>query len=443
MSVVALDSHSSSVEVSEQKDKASLQTGHKKNIAVLDGVRACAIIAVIMFHINLLALHNLWDLPDHPIASALATFGGSGVTLFFVLSGFLLFMPYAKALLFQTAWPSLRQFYLKRALRIIPAYYIALFVIILFFQRQYLQPGKWKQLALFLTFFMDSSHGTFRKLNGPFWTLAIEWQFYMLLPLLALGFLLLVRRLPDAPRQRLRMLVGCCGLIIIWGLGLRLLGSTPEARTPTSFIVRLAVFVLYGIQGKYLENFAVGMIICLCYTYAWHAEHSVDIRQRLRRASLLLAVIGLGLLFFTAIWHFNVLHMRLPIFSFMNVLTPHFDWLNETVIATGYGACVMAILFGPTWMQRPFAWRPLCWIGFISYGLYMWHLPLLDFFDQRIMPHLPTSNNVGTYLLYWCWLVLTVVPIAVVSYRLIEKPCTQMGARLASKLTHHGSGKGA
>ncbi|GCE04047.1 acyltransferase family protein [Dictyobacter aurantiacus] len=433
MSVVVQDNQSH-VEDSASKEKGHLQTGHKKNIAVLDGVRACAIIAVIMFHINLLALHNLWDLPDHPFASALATFGGSGVTLFFVLSGFLLFLPYAKALLFQVEWPSLRQFYLKRALRIIPAYYVALFTIILFFKPQYLQPGRWKQLALFLTFFMDSSHGTFRKLNGPFWTLAIEWQFYMLLPLLALGFLLLARRLPESPAQRLRVMIGCCGLMVIWGLGIRMLGGTAEAHHPTTFIARLAVFVLYGIQGKYLENFAVGMIICLCYTYAWHAEHSADIRYGLRWASPLLAIIGLGLLFFTAIWHFNVLHLQVPIFAFMNVLTPQFDWLNETIIAMGYGACVMAILFGPTWLQRPFAWRPLCWIGFISYGLYMWHLPFLDLFDQQIMPHLPTVNGVATYLLYWGWLFVIVVPIAVVSYRLIEKPCTRMGMRVARRI---------
>ncbi|GCE17831.1 hypothetical protein KDK_16310 [Dictyobacter kobayashii] len=417
----------------QEKGEGILKGEHKKNIAVLDGVRACAIIAVMAFHINLMALNDLWDLPHHPFASALATFGGSGVTLFFVLSGFLLFLPYARALLFQASWPSARQFYLKRAVRIIPAYYVALFLIVLIFQQKYLQPDRWKQLSLFLVFFMDSSRATFRQLNGPFWTLAIEWQFYMLLPLLALGFLLIARRLPSLPGQRLFVMLGCCGLVIVWGLVLRLLGNSSLAQHQTSLIGRALLIFLYGVQGKYLENFAIGMIICLCYTYAWHAENGVIIRQRFRRATLLLGAGGVALLLFTAIWHFNVLHMQLPIFAFMDILTPQFNWLNEMIIAVGYGSCMMAILFGPVWVQSLFAWRPLCWIGFISYGLYMWHLPLLDFFNHKILPQIPAFSHVGLYLSYWLWLILIVMPIAVASYQLIEKPCIQFGSRLARR----------
>ncbi len=55
------------------------------------------------------------------------------------------------------------------------------------FQRQYLQPQHWQELGLFFTFLMDSSRATFKQLNAPFWMLAIEWQFYMPLPLLVLG----------------------------------------------------------------------------------------------------------------------------------------------------------------------------------------------------------------------------------------------------------------
>ncbi len=80
---------------------------------------------VMVFHINRITGDNLWSSSENPLASSVSTAGGTGVTLFFVLSGFLLFMPFAKALLFNTQWPLNRVFYLRRFLRIIPGYYVS------------------------------------------------------------------------------------------------------------------------------------------------------------------------------------------------------------------------------------------------------------------------------------------------------------------------------
>ena len=367
-------------------------------IRVLDGLRAIATLSVIAFHIGVLLDDNhFWDAFRYPVISAVATFGGSGVTLFFVLSGFLLFLPYAKSLIFQDRWPSARQFYLKRALRIIPGYYAALLLIVLFFQPQYLHPDHWGQLGIFLIFFMDSTPATFRQLNGPFWTLAIEWQFYMLLPLIALGFLLVARRLASAsPARRLAFMFLCCGALIFWGLLIRYIGEhfVPAHASP---LLSVPMIFLYGMQGKYLENFAVGMIICLCYTYAQNPDYGATLKIRARRLSPLLGVAGLLLLLFAAIWHFYIIEAHTPAFAWLLPLNPYFDWLNEMVIALGYGCCMAALLFGYSWLKRPFEWMPLCWIGFISYGLYMWHLPLLDFFHSKILPLLGLSQKLLTY----------------------------------------------
>ncbi|GER87049.1 hypothetical protein KDW_12110 [Dictyobacter vulcani] len=427
--------HKDSEPVTLSVEHVALPAASKKNnITALDGIRACAIILVMTFHINQMSLGLLWNPEQYPIASALATFGGSGVTLFFILSGFLLFLPYAKSLLFQSNWPSARQFYVKRMLRIIPAYYVALFAIILLFQQEYLQPDHWQKLALFLTFFMDSSSSTFRQLNGPFWTLAIEWQFYMILPLLALGFLLVAKRLPALPRQRLLVMIGCCILLIVWGLFLRILANnTPIVKHPANIVVSVIFFFLYGMTGKYIENFAVGMIICLCYTYAWHPVHGSALRQRLKNTSLFFVPLGLLLLFCMSIWHYNVGHMQVPAFAFLNVLAPQFEWLNEMIIALGYGSCVLGILFGPEWLQGIFSWKPLVWIGLISYGLYMWHLPLISFFHVQLLPHIPITGQ-ASYLLYWLSVLVIVIPVALLSYHLIEKPCTRLGAYLTKQM---------
>ncbi|HJT58898.1 MAG TPA: acyltransferase family protein, partial [Ktedonobacteraceae bacterium] len=115
----------------------------KNNIAVLDGVRGIACLMVVAYHIGLLTSREtkIWVPvgPDHPLFSSIMSAAASGVTLFFVLSGFLLFLPYAKSLLFDNAWPSARNFYLRRGFRVIPAYYVCLFLIILVSQHQYLQ----------------------------------------------------------------------------------------------------------------------------------------------------------------------------------------------------------------------------------------------------------------------------------------------------------------
>src|SRR6266852_6308858 len=199
------------------------QLGGKQNsIAVLDGVRAVDFLMVMVFHINRITGDSLWNRMANQIASSVSTAGGTGVTLFFVLSGFLLFMPFAKSLLFNNSWPLARVFYMRRFLRIIPAYYVCLFLIILTMHPEYLQRDHLQYLFLFVTFFMDSSRATFRQINGPFWTLANEWQFYMLLPLIALVIALLVSRLPI--QKRLPAVTFSLLGLIAWGLFVRFWG---------------------------------------------------------------------------------------------------------------------------------------------------------------------------------------------------------------------------
>ena len=253
------------------------KNGKKNTISVLDGVRGIAVLMVIVFHVNRVTGDNLWNQAEYPLASSISTAGGMGVTLFFVLSGFLLFMPFAKALLYKTNWPLARVFYMRRVLRIVPAYYVSLFLIILFQHPEYLHRDHLKNLALFVTFLMDSSRATFRQLNGPYWTLATEWQFYMLLPLIALGIAFLVSRIPI--KMRLPAVTACLLGIIVWGLFIRFWGLYFLNYPSQTFLVprselNYMMFFLFGITGKYIEDFAIGMFISLCYIYAQHTTTS-------------------------------------------------------------------------------------------------------------------------------------------------------------------------
>ena len=415
--------------------------GGKNSIAVLDGVRAVAIIMVIIFHVNRVTGDNLWNQQSNPLASSISTAGGTGVTLFFVLSGFLLFMPYAKALLFKTSWPLARVFYLRRILRIIPAYYVSLFLIIAFFHPEYFHKDHLQDLVLFLTFFMDSSHQTFRMLNGPYWTLATEWQFYMVLPLIALGIAFLVQRVSQ--EKRLKAVAFCLLGIIAGGLFVRYWGIyfaanlTQTYLIPRSLLNRI-LFFTYGITGKYTEDFAIGMLISLCFVYAQRPDAGGKLLAKGRRLSSWLWGGGILLLVFSYMWHFNHESHGWP---FLNGLLPYYDWLSDILIAIGYGACIAAILFGPASLKRPFEFRYLRWIGLISYSLYIGHLPLLILLMNHLSTYFPGMNRYSIYGIYWLWVLLIIVPIAVLSYVLIEKPWMNLGDNLRRKIEkrHHNT----
>ena len=152
-------------------------------IASLDGVRAVAFLLVFAFHLN----HaGVWGYGNNPFVSAFFLVGVTGVTLFFVLSGFLLFLPYIQALLFEKDWPSPKRYYIRRILRIFPAYFFSLFILVMFTKPYFIQPHNWGQLLPFLTFTMGFYNSS-GLINGPYWTLAVEFQYYMILPLLALA----------------------------------------------------------------------------------------------------------------------------------------------------------------------------------------------------------------------------------------------------------------
>lgn len=434
----------------------------KNTIAVLDGVRALAIIFVISFHITASKTDGrILPWQSDSLTMSILTAGGTGVTLFFVLSGFLLFMPYAKSLLFASRWPLARTFYLRRALRIMPGYYISLLILVLLSARQYLQPvhinnpghylsfmldasqpthpANLGNLALFAIFFMDSSRQTFRLLDGPYWTLGTEWQFYMILPLIALGIMLLVKRVPL--NHRLRAVTFCLFGVIALGLFVRYFGQYFLDNPGVTFLVprpvlNVVLFFTFGITGKYIEDFAVGMLASLCYIYAQNLPSEHRFPRALRKLSPWLWSAGILILVFSAMWHFQS-DKNTPAWPFLGPIMPVYHWLAEMLLAWGFGMCIMAILFGSHALQRPFAWKPLRWIGLISYSLYIWHEPLLDFFHDHVLPLFPGLVNPAiaspaawlSYALYWLWALVVIVPFCFCTYVLIEKPGMKLGDR--------------
>ena len=423
--LVALEKRLDQRSTTDHKNQAQ----KKKNIDVLDGVRAIACLSVIEYHVHywIARSFNLSAVTGQ-LGFAIVMSGWSGVTLFFVLSGFLLFIPYAKSLLFENQWPAARTFYWRRILRIVPGYYISLALLIVFTHPEYLRLDHLKSLGLFLTFLMDAP-STYQQINGPFWTLAVEWQYYLVLPLLCLGFSFLVRW-GKSPRQRLFLVLGCLLGMVLWGVGTRYFGRYYTQHPSETVLVARPVLnsilvVIYGTAGKYYEDFAIGMIVCTLYIFTCDAAKDHELSYSLRLSSIPLLIVGLLLPFFVSTWGVYAPQLMLD-----QYLGAH-NWLNEIGYSLGFGLCLVALLFGPALLRRPFEWKPLRWIGTISYSAYIWHLPILLFVVVQIVPLLPHRFAL-TYLLYWACIFLVVIPFSYLFYRFVEYPGIVLARRKRS-----------
>ena len=427
----------------------------KNQIPALDGLRAIACLTVLAFHLNLLArTHGIWPrfysankfiaIPAY-FGESLAYFGESGVILFFLLSSFLLFLPYAKSLLFDSPWPSLHRFYLRRIFRILPGYYAAVLLIAWLFQPAILNYSHRHDLWLFLTFQMDPVLS--EQLNGPFWTLAIEFQFYLLLPILAWLFSLIVRQ--GTLRWRMLKLTSCLLIMVAWGLFTRALGLSTANPTIDNSSLLYRVFTtlkpsIYGVgstisSGKFLEVFAVGMLICMVYTYTQYAPLAEPCSTMIHRLSPLIFAMGLALLALLAIWHsivYNYAAYNL-IFTILNSYSSTIMsyWLEWEAMghAISYGLCLLALLYGSSRLKRAFEWSILRQIGFISFSIYLWHLPILVLLVTLIYRQQGRGPLVQ-YGEFWYWTLVVILPLCVLLYRGIEVPGIYIGELLIRKL---------
>ncbi|MEO8711486.1 MAG: acyltransferase [Parafilimonas sp.] len=153
----------------------------------LDHLRAFAIIFVLFYHYGRLFPHPEWT-------NTISAFGWSGVDLFFVLSGYLIASQLFKNIAQQNKI-SLKEFFIKRFFRIIPIYLVVVALYFLFpFMREREAPAPlWKYLTFTQNIGLDiSKHGTFSHA----WSLCIEEQFYLFLPLtlLALIYFKLIKK---------------------------------------------------------------------------------------------------------------------------------------------------------------------------------------------------------------------------------------------------------
>lgn len=425
------------VQVAEKNEtRTSRAVPH--GLPALDGLRGVAVLLVIWCHIRGFTFGPSTEwLLEFKAAS-----GFLGLYLFFVLSGFLLFLPYARVFVGHGKWPSVRRFYMRRALRILPVFYAAILLLLVLARippTASLVPPfpRLRILATLFTLFHDIRQDTWfyiLQTDTPLWSLAIEWQYYLVLPALALGLRFLHRRYGN--KGVVAGLIGLMG----YGLIVRAVAAASfyhfgyanvlQIPGPTGLILAL----LYGMNGKYLELFALGMLASLGYTAitfrsddVWHAVRRVwtgDAGNAVRLATVVVAsglVVGLA---GNLVWLHSAGLIPTPPQAYVGRWPQEASgaWAWSIAGPWALGLCLAGLLlgtlFGPAWFRRLWVWRPLRLAGLISYSLYVWHAMIQKFFDPYWTTHWGPLTSPGYVVVY---LVLLLV-VGIVSYRFIERP---------------------
>jgi peptidoglycan/LPS O-acetylase OafA/YrhL len=164
-------------------------TSGGKFVPEIDGLRFVAIAAVIAYHLNgtLVRYYNL-RLPSLP--AILLLNGERGVWLFFVISGFILALPFASHWLRGAPAPDLKHYFLRRLTRLEPPYVINILIcgLLLFVVNHVALASLLPHLLASLLYSHTFFYGDLSTINPVTWSLEVEVQFYLTMPLLALVF---------------------------------------------------------------------------------------------------------------------------------------------------------------------------------------------------------------------------------------------------------------
>jgi peptidoglycan/LPS O-acetylase OafA/YrhL len=373
---------------------ASVRPDAERNathISALTGVRALAALWVVLFHAWIVAGRPATPLPfsfARLDLTPLFEFGWLGVDVFFVLSGFLLTRQAWGKLARGGAPGMLRSrfgetyfgFLRRRILRVYPAYYATISVLLVAAALHvYGQLPEKPDLLLHLLMFHNLVERYMDTINGVFWSIPFEWQFYLVFPLLFVA----LRRIPILAFYAAFALLALATKewVIFRGDGY------PQLQLP----VRLDAFV-------------AGMCA------ATFAEH-----QRLRGGTALVAfMLGLVGLFSTP-WLYAAYPSGTHYFDAIGLTRPL--WIQASICLF-----LLGLSAEPHPGMRLFSNRAMVWVGTISYSIYLIHVPILD--CLAILGAYPTRGggvDIGLSRVILIG-VPTTIGVSAILYYLVERP---------------------
>lgn len=377
-------------------------TARAERFPLFDSLRAFAAIAVLAYHAAIFLPHN-------PIIRYTARLD-VGVTVFFAISGFLLYRPFVRARLHGQPMPAIGAYGWRRLLRIGPAYWVALTVVALWLPLPYVFHGS--GIPVYYGFGQIYVNGDSINGIGQAWTLCVEVTFYLFLPLWALAMRALYRR-GDRRRVLQLELAGLAALFIfsnlykIWALR----HVAPTSLSSPRFLMPLPNF---------LDQFAVGMAVAVLSV--WYEGRALPAPLALvRRAPILCWLVAAAAFWFVST-QVGLTGSLLQKFTGTAFLERHECY---TLIATALLLPTVFAVPGRGVVGRVMATRPLLYLGLVSYGIYLYHLAVLTKLESWLGSNVP-SGFAGHFLTYFVLGLAGSTAIASASYYLIERPALRL-----------------
>jgi peptidoglycan/LPS O-acetylase OafA/YrhL len=352
-------------------------------IPEVDGLRFVAIASVVIYHLSgFIAekdLNQYTDNIDYSGLRSLLSHGNVGVPLFFVLSGFILGIPFAKQYLVSGDSVNLKNYYLRRLSRLEPPYILVLTVML--FGTVYvahLLPFADALKSYIASFFYlhNFIYGreVFPLLNGVAWSLEIEVQFYIFAPILAYVFV--VRNVLN---RRMSM---CIGIFLFSML---------------NCIIQLPFRSLI----EFFQFFLLGFLLADIYVS----------KVRLWPISKFDALIGIICL--SVIWLFR---------------KDDFDLKSQKFVAELALLVSIFIFYYCVLCHNMFKFLSLKWITNIGgqcYSIYLLHFIVISMVGNSLMKYVFFDVRALNVLAYFCILLILVMIISSSFFLLIERPCMQ------------------
>lgn len=389
---------------------------------LFDSLRGLAALSVFVVHVPL-----AYKLTDSFLPYRLAL--NVGVPVFFLISGFLLYRPYAQARYSGTAKPATAGYALRRASRIVPAYWLALPLVVLLLgpsgeaataDRVFTAHG----VVAYFGFGQIYDSGTLLGGISAAWTLCVEVTFYALLPLWAL---LLRRFSPRSPRSFLRSELTALSVLFALGLAWNVLFASVVKQSNAAFLDPTKIEPWLHLLPAYLDHFALGMALAVLSVAAASSGRPVRVVRLISRAPW---VPWLGCLVAYAVMVFLAKHLSRDTF-------PKWYVGNHVMQAAFALGLLLPAIFGDErrgFVRKILANRVLLWLGLVSYGLYLWHAAVMS-----KLVALGALRDFSGFAFVCAALVLSLL-VAALSFYLVERPALRL-SRLPGRASQNADAR--
>jgi len=352
-------------------------------ISEIDGLRFVAIMSVLIFHLNVFLLENDTRpyIPDYDFDffNKILSVGHIGVPLFFVISGFILARPFAQMHMAGGSDISIKKYFLRRLTRLEPPYIIVmtllLFAVVFLVKKLTLHEGILSYLASITythNFFYERE--SFPLLLSVAWSLEIEIQFYILMPLLAKVYLI------KNKINRRSVLIGSAILFL--------------------FINQIEALPFRSIVN-YIQFFLVGLLLADIYV------------SKKDRLGTIQGKLLMSLMSFAIIWIAEMVESEYIIFN-LGI---------DTIQLISIFAFNYLVLFHRSikFMSN----KIITNIGGMCYSIYLLHYSLISIIGNPIVNQDLTGNSILNTIIYSIVIIGFVLIASAVFFLLVERPCME------------------